>query len=72
MSIGKIHDKKTMLLRFHVGTAEAVKKKYYMALSNATTPIIISEQTGKYFSLGWDEIIDLAIIAGIDEQEEQP
>lgn len=69
MSIGKIHDSKTLMLRFHVGTAEASNNKYDMAISNANSPIITSEQTGKYFTLSWDDILALAIEAGIDEPQ---
>jgi hypothetical protein len=68
--VGKIYKKDTLFLRVAVG--KATKKTtgivYQMAtIANTGVPVIQSEKTGQWFTLGWDEIISLAINAGIDK-----
>jgi len=55
-----------MFLRTHVGEASEGKRKYEMATNMDGTPIIESKQTGKWFSLSWNDILNLAEKAGID------
>jgi hypothetical protein len=69
--IGTLHPKKTLFFRRHIGEAEAGKLTYEMATNmSESIPIIQSKQTGKWFTLSWQEIIDLAILAGIDKPEQ--
>jgi hypothetical protein len=69
-TIGKVHPKEKLFLRQFVGTAkDGEGRDYEMALNMAGFhPVIQSKKTGKYFVLGWDDIIRLAIGAGIDNE----
>ena len=67
LGIGRVNPKGSMFLRNHVGEAANGKRKYEMATNMNGTPIIESKQTGKWFSLSWQDILTLAIKAGIDE-----
>lgn len=58
---------RTMILRVHCGEATSGKLKYEMSTAIAGMPVVQSKQTGKWFSLSWETIIDLAVKAGIDE-----
>jgi hypothetical protein len=69
-TIGKIHDAKSLFLRVAVGKAKDPQTKIeYELTTNAgnAAPMICSGKTGKYFLLSWQNIIDLAIKAGIDK-----
>jgi hypothetical protein len=67
---GRLHEKQTMFLRQHVGEASGPDgKSYEMAVNmGGMTPIIESKQTGKWFTLSWQEILNMAVKAGIDEE----
>ena len=64
---GQIHPPRTMLLRIHSGEAQSGKLKYEMSVTMEGSPIIESKQTGKWFTLSWQAIIEMAVKAGIDE-----
>lgn len=68
---GKIQPRGTMYLRINVGDAEAEDgKRYEMTVgAGASNPIIRSEKSGRFWTIGWDELIDLAREAGIDEED---
>lgn len=66
LGIGRVYPKGSMFLRTHFGTAEDGERKYEMATNMNGTPIIESKQTGKWFSLSWQDILNLAEKAGID------
>lgn len=67
LGIGKIYPKDSMFLRIHVGEATEGKRKYEMSQGVAGGgPLIHSKQTGKWFTIGWKELLHLAIKAGID------
>lgn len=67
---GTIHGKSTMILRFAVGTSENDGQRYEVSTSNFHEPIFRSEKTGKYWTIKWEELIAMAIEAGIDSDEE--
>jgi hypothetical protein len=72
MSTGKIHDSKTMFLRMHVGEATDNETgiEYEMSTDLASgQPIIHSKKTGKWWSCGWQDLIELAVKAGIDTEQ---
>lgn len=71
---GEIHKKGSLFLREELGSVVSPSgEKYVVAISASTKlPLIMSEKTGKWFSLKWENIADLAIDAGIDEEEPQP
>lgn len=66
---GKIHPKRTMFLRNAVGEIKDEEGNKYECTTNCggLHPIIHSEQTGKWFTLSWADIVRLAIVAGIDK-----
>lgn len=65
--IGTIYKPGTMFLRQYVGDCKAGKRKYEMSVNiGGSVPIIESKQTGKYFTLSWKQIMELAEKAGID------
>lgn len=68
--IGKIHPRKTMFFRQAVGTIKDDEGNEYGATFNmgGMHPIIESKQTGKWFTLSWDDIVKLAIKAGVDKK----
>lgn len=67
MKIGKIHDSKTLFFRIEVGAAATVGVNYELALcANTNVPIVRSGKTGKWFTLAWGDIVNLAIKAGIN------
>jgi hypothetical protein len=65
---GTVHTKEKLFLREEVGKASQEKRAYEMSTSMSRSPIIRSKQTGKFFTLSWSDIIDLAIAAGIDNR----
>lgn len=64
---GKIHPRKSLFLRTHVGMATREKLAYDMATLPTGEPIVQSKQTGKWYVLAWTEILTLAEQAGIDK-----
>jgi hypothetical protein len=69
-TLGTIHSKDTLMLRVYCGTAKSADEGYDLTTSTSGNPIVQSKSTGKFFSLGWQEIIGLAIEAGINNPEE--
>lgn len=69
--IGKFLDPKKLSLRTRIGTCSVDGKDYEMQIILQTNqPIIESLQTGKKFTLTWEDIFELAIQAGIDKEVE--
>ncbi len=68
---GKIHAAKTLFFRAAVGNADDGESVGYemSILVGDNSPIILSKQTGKWFTLSWQAIIELAVEAGIDEND---
>jgi hypothetical protein len=66
---GTIHPKKTMFLRQDCGKAKGDKVEYELTAAMTGEPIVRSSLTGKFFTLSWENIIDLAIEAGIDKED---
>lgn len=67
---GKIHPPRTMFLRSAVGEIADEEGNKYECTTNVAGghPIIHSEQTGKWFTLAWADIVKLAIESGIDKK----
>ena len=66
--IGTIHPKKTLFFRRYIGEAKSGKLKYEMAAKMCgSTPIIESKQTGKWYTVSWQELINMAVQAGVDK-----
>lgn len=72
-TIGKLYPPKAMFFREGIGEAKAGKLTYEMACGLPTcTPIIRSGKSGRWFALSWQDLIELAVQAGIDEPESHP
>ncbi|WP_427500768.1 hypothetical protein ACQE3E_15495 [Methylomonas sp. MED-D] len=64
--IGTIHPKGTMLLRERVGEAETKNGvKIEMSLVNFHTPCIECINTGKFYTVSWADLLELAMAAGV-------
>lgn len=71
--IGTIHAEETLFLRVNVGVAKDGDLAYEMTIHAGTSaPIILSKQTGKWWTIEWKDLIDLARHEGIDEKNEKP
>lgn len=64
--IGEILPPKSMMLRTRVGEASCGDLKYEMSTGMNGAPIVHSKQAGKWFTLSWKDILELADKAGID------
>ena len=67
---GKIYPSKSLILRVDCGAADDGSQTYKMSTTMTGEPIIESGSTGKYFVLRWQDIIEMAIEAGIDNEEQ--
>lgn len=67
-----IDEKDTLFLRKDVGTATDPEtgNEYELSLVNMTIPCVRSKKTGKWFSIPWPCIIEAAVSAGIDTEDE--
>ena len=67
-----IKEKDTLMLRQDVGTATNPEtgNEYELSLANMSIPCVRSEKTGKWFTIPWPCIIDAAVAAGIDKEDE--
>lgn len=64
--LGEILPSTSLMLRNHVGEASCGDLKYEMSTGMNGAPIVRSKQTGKWFTLSWQAILELADKAGID------
>ena len=68
--IGRIYPASSLFLREAGGTAQSDDGiKYELSINPRGEPLIRSEQTGKWFLLSWQEVLDLAIQAGINDPD---
>lgn len=71
--IGTLHNDKTLFFRVAVGEAESHDGELEYEMSTCAksgTPIITSKQTGNRFVLSWTEILQMAVGAGIDKEQD--
>lgn len=67
--LGTVHPERAMFLRVHGVDAKNGKLEYECSAGAVGMgPIVLSKQTGLSFTLSWEEIIKLAIAAGIDRK----
>lgn len=71
--IGKLLPSKTLVLRVHVGEAKDGESRAYEMTISATSsePIVRSQKSGRWFVLPWQDILRLAVEAGVDEEEQE-
>ncbi|WKV22109.1 hypothetical protein Phage2-1_00109 [Achromobacter phage 2-1] len=68
---GSIIDKESLMLCQHVGKATNPELgDFDMIVSMDFSPMIESEKTGKKFRLSWQQILELAIAAGIAQEDD--
>lgn len=68
--IGELHDSQTIFLHVFVGTAKDDDQEYELTYGTMHTPIVRNLKTGKYFTLSWNDVLQLAKEAGIDVMDE--
>ena len=59
---------KTMFLKQAVGTATRGSNEYELYLVDGQTPMVVNKATGRQFLVLWQAVLDLAAVAGIDEE----
>lgn len=67
---GKMHPASAMFFRVSAGEAshEETGESYELSTSaHDRAPIIHSRQTGKWWTMSWQGLVDLAVNEGIDE-----
>lgn len=68
-SHGHLYDSMTMFLRMECGVAkdEETGTEYELTTNiGGGSPIIRNKKTGRAWSIGWQELIDMAVEAGIN------
>ncbi|PAT41186.1 hypothetical protein CK623_02795 [Vandammella animalimorsus] len=68
-AIGTIHSRDSAFLRMACGDAKAPGVTYELNTGINGAPLIRSGKTGKWFSVSWEELLRLAIDAGIDTSD---
>lgn len=67
---GKIHPRGSLFLRVgHCSAKSSSGQEYELNTLMHGAPCVRSEATGKYYVISWEEILGMAIEAGIDEAE---
>lgn len=69
---GKVHPPNTLFMSVHVGTATREDGgEYDLASSLGGSPIVYNKQSQRWYSLGWQDILKMAVEAGLDETERE-
>jgi len=63
---GKVYPLRSAFLRIHAGEAEADGQTYELSTSTSATPLILSKTSGHTWGISWQELLDMAIAAGVD------
>ncbi len=73
IDVGEIRSQNTMHLRTEVGRITDDDGNAYELSASAPTsvPLVRSEKTGKWFALGWKDMVRLAVAAGIDKPDKE-
>ena len=66
----RITEKNAMHLRVEIGTGSQGGQSYEMSLINGATPAVKSLKTGRTFILSWEDIVQQAQVAGVDNEPE--
>lgn len=68
--IGKTYPRDRMFMTFAAGNAQSeVHGEFDLGTGLNGAPVIRSIKTGKSWSVDWQELLDMAISAGVAEQE---
>lgn len=70
ITMGEIHNKDTLFLRIDCGHATDPERgtKYELSTLSGGSPCVRNEKNGKWFTLSWHDILNMAQFAGIDEE----
>lgn len=70
MSRGVIHPPQTLFLRQAVGkvTNDENGNEYEIDLVGAMSPCVKSLTTGQWWTISWDDLVQMAVEAGVDER----
>lgn len=66
-NVGEILNKDEIVPHISVNDVKQDENEYKMCIGITHSPLVKSKQTGKMFSLSWQEILDMAQRAGIDK-----
>ncbi len=70
MAKGRIHPRLSFFLRKEVAEAKIDGEKINLYVSvTDSTPIVVSKTTGKVFTLSWEDIVGIALEAGILKED---
>lgn len=69
---GTLHDPHVITMSRPVGVAESAGDSYELSVAIDKSPMVRSGRTGRTWSLSWEELIDQARAAGVDEGEPAP
>ncbi len=74
---GRILPPKRTIVRQHVGTATAdengITYNYEMSLVwGVQCPAVYCQETKRYYILEWEDILQLAAVAGINQPHQEP
>lgn len=70
---GKVYAPGMLTLCRHVGVARAGGRLYRLGVSVADKrPVIKSARTGRLWTISWDELVEQACAAGIDDPGTEP
>lgn len=66
---GRIYPSESLILHTSQGSARSAEHGEFELNTNLDgSPLIRSEKTGKYWSIGWQELLGMAVDAGITRQ----
>lgn len=69
---GTLHDPHVITMSRPVCVAECAGDSYQLSVALDKSPMVRSERTGRTWSLSWEELINQARAAGIDNGEPAP
>lgn len=69
MMVGKVYPAGAMFSYAFSASGHSAPQ-YVLSTSIQNTPEIKSVKTGKLWTIGWNELLELAIAAGVDEESE--
>lgn len=67
---GKIYPPDSLIMRVSQGSARSAEHgKFELNTDLSGSPLILCEKTGRYWAIGWRELLGMAVDAGIARQE---
>lgn len=69
---GKIYPSSSLIMRTSYGSARSAEHgEFELNTDLGGSPLIRCEKTGKYWAIGWQELLGMAVEAGIATQEDE-